>query len=455
MLRVAGLLIALIACISLGAQAASLPAKANLCSACHGSQGQGSDGLYPRLAGQPADYLYRQLENFSNGARKNSVMAAIAGQLTAGDMHSLATYFSSLQVAFVPQTSAKLTVTELALGRELVTLGDWAHGVPACASCHAPDLGGVAPQIPGLAGQPVQYLGAALQRLKTSDDSNLAAATMQKVSRGLSADDIQAVAAYIGSLKAGEQPVVTRPVFDVDYHPVAQSPAAFTPPPLSAIPTGPDGDAIWQGLQLFKHTRALASDYVGNDLNCVNCHVDLGRQAGSAPMWAAYVAYPKYRSKNHKVNTLEERIQGCFRYSMNGKPPAADSAGMKALVAYFHWLATGLPVGITPKGAGYPKLPDPPEKASVERGAKVYAANCAICHADNGEGRNVRHAQVFPPLWGPRSYNAGAGMSNIRMAAAFIHANMPYGRGRQLTLQEAWDVAAYMDGQPRPPDPRK
>ncbi|MGH8370955.1 MAG: c-type cytochrome, partial [Gammaproteobacteria bacterium] len=300
----------------------------------------------------------------------------------------------------------------------------------------------------------VQYLSAALQRLKASHDSDLAASTMRKVSRGLSTDDIQSVALYIGSLKAGERPVATRPGYDIAYHPVAQSPAAFTSPPLNAIPTDPDGDAIWQGLQLFDHTHALANGYVGDDLDCVNCHVDQGREADSAPMWAAYVAYPKYRSKNHKVNTLEERIQGCFRYSMNGKPPAADSAEMKALVTYFHWLATGLPVGITPKGAGYLKLAAPPKPADIERGARVYATDCAMCHGDRGEGRKADGDQSFPPLWGSRSYNWGAGMSSISNAAAFIKADMPYGGAVNLNLQDSWDVAAYVDSHPRPQDPR-
>lgn len=86
-------------------------------------------------------------------------------------------------------------------------------------------------------------------------------------------------------------------------------------------------------------------------------------------MGAAYVAYPEYRGKNRHMNTLEERIQDCFRYSMNGRPPADDSPAMAALLDYFHGLVTGLPVGITPKGAGYPELPTPHESPYILRAA--------------------------------------------------------------------------------------
>jgi thiosulfate dehydrogenase len=154
------------------------------------------------------------------------------------------------------------------------------------------------------------------------------------------------------------------------------------------------------------------------------------------------------------VNTLEERIQGCFRYSMNGTTPAVDSPEMKTLVTYFHWLATGLPVGITPKGAGYPRLPSPAHPADILRGSEVFATNCALCHGSDGQGRTANGMQVFPPLWGPRSFNWGAGMERVSTAAGFIKANMPYGAGGMLSDQQAWDVAAFVESHERPQDPR-
>src|SRR3546814_8483019 len=76
-------------------------------------------------------------------------------------------------------------------------------------------------------------------------------------------------------------------------------------------------------------------------MNCTNCHLDQGRKANSAPLWGAYPMYPAYRKKNDKVNSYAERIQGCFQFSMNGKPPAADSHVINALTAYSYWLSTG------------------------------------------------------------------------------------------------------------------
>jgi thiosulfate dehydrogenase len=151
---------------------------------------------------------------------------------------------------------------------------------------------------------------------------------------------------------------------------------------------------------------------------------------------------------------MQMRIQGCFRFSENGTAPPADSREITALVTYFHWLATGLPVGIKPKAVGYPKLAAPKQTPSPERGAKIYAARCAMCHGDDGQGRSASGKSVFPPLWGPQSFNWGAGMHQVNLSAAFIKSNMPYGAADTLGEQEAWDVAAYVNSRPRPADPR-
>lgn len=228
----------------------------------------------------------------------------------------------------------------------------------------------------------------------------------------------------------------------------------FSPPPDSAIPAGEFGDTIRLGRNIFTHTQIYAKQFVGNGLNCVNCHLDDGRKADAAPLWAAYVKYPAYRAKNHKVNSYEERLAGCFRFSMNGTAPAPDSKEMIALVAYSFWLAQGAPTGADLAGGGYPKLDNPPSAPDATRGAAVFAANCAICHGAAGQGTKVGGKYVFPPLWGKDSYNAGAGMYQVRTAAEFIRANMPLGKGDTLSLQDAWDVAQYLNSHDRPPKPR-
>lgn len=234
----------------------------------------------------------------------------------------------------------------------------------------------------------------------------------------------------------------------------ASPPQAFTPPPRSAMPGGPFGHAVKSGENIFRHTTVYAKGIIGNKLNCSNCHVDGGRLPGSAPLWAAYTAYPAYRSKNKKVNSLGMRLQGCFRFSENGKVPALNSKTMIDLEAYAYWLATGAPTGAQLAGRGYPKLAAPPKPASYAAGETEYRTNCALCHGANGEGQYAGGQTVFPPLWGADSFNWGAGMGSIKNAAAFIHANMPFGAVGTLSVQQAWDVARYIDSQERPQDPR-
>ncbi|HSN33919.1 MAG TPA: c-type cytochrome, partial [Ideonella sp.] len=180
-----------------------------------------------------------------------------------------------------------------------------------------------------------------------------------------------------------------------------------------------------------------------------------GRRENSAPMWAAYVAYPAYRSKNRHVNTFEERMQGCFRFSMNGKAPPLGDPVLVALESYAYWLARGAPTGALLAGRGYPKLAKPPLAPDARRGAEVYRAHCALCHGRGGAGRTSRAGYVaFPPLWGADSFNWGAGMASFDKAAGFIAANMPFSQGGSLDLQQSWDVALYIDSRPRPQDPR-
>jgi len=228
----------------------------------------------------------------------------------------------------------------------------------------------------------------------------------------------------------------------------------FTPPPESEIPDDQFGEMVRYGRDLFVNTQQLRGKYVGNDMNCVNCHVDAGRRADSAPLWAAYTMYPAYRKKNDRVNTMEERIQGCFRYSMNGSPPPSGSPELTALITYHYWLAKGAPTGVALEGRGYPKLDAPERQPDIRRGREVFQAQCAICHGDDGMGRMAEGEVAFPPLWGEGSYNWGAGMHRVNTAAAFIHANMPLGKPYSLSEQQAWDVAAYINSHERPQDPR-
>jgi thiosulfate dehydrogenase len=248
---------------------------------------------------------------------------------------------------------------------------------------------------------------------------------------------------------------------------VAQPPAKppsdlFQPPARGAYPEGELGEAVKRGEAIFHDTKANAGRFVGNDLSCANCHLDDGRRADSTPMWAAWGLYPAYRKKNGRVNTMAERLQGCFTFSMNAPASEAGHAPdpldpvIVELEAYMYWLATGAPSGVKLKGQGYPELAKPAQAPDLARGQAIYTAQCAICHGEMGHGMpDPEGRQAFPPLWGARAYNWGAGMHRTNTAAAFIRANMPLGKPNTLSEQEAWDVAAFVNSHERPVDPRQ
>lgn len=213
---------------------------------------------------------------------------------------------------------------------------------------------------------------------------------------------------------------------------------------------------IRRGYDLFMNTQQLRGKNVFNSMNCSSCHMGEGRLPYAGPVWPAAVTLPNYRPKNDHVNNLEERIAGCFSYSMNGTPPAYGSDDMLALSAYHQWLAKGVEMFPSKPiyGSGYPPLPDPQQKPDAARGKRVYEAKCSLCHANDGSGLVQNGKEVFPAVWGDRSYNWGAGISRHFTLAAFVKHNMPLGQRGTLSDQEAWDVAQYINTQERPQDPR-
>lgn len=208
---------------------------------------------------------------------------------------------------------------------------------------------------------------------------------------------------------------------------------------------------ILQGRDLFMNTQQLRGKYVFNDMNCKSCHMGEGGLNFAGPVWPAATTLPDFRGKNGFVNSFEERIAGCFSYSMNGISPEYGSDIMVALTAYHQWLAKGSQVYETRPiaGRGF-RIPEPELKPDYARGEKVYQEHCATCHGVDGQGVQG----VFPPVWGDRSYNWGAGMSRIPILAGFVHWNMPLGQPGKLSHQESWDVAYFINGHDRPQDPR-
>lgn len=206
-------------------------------------------------------------------------------------------------------------------------------------------------------------------------------------------------------------------------------------------------DAVLLGYNILIDTQKYAKDFVGNKLNCTNCHFSggntTGGENGSISLAAIASAYPCYNSRSEKVISLGERINSCFERSLNGKPLALGSQEMVALEAYLHWISRNYPIYAPIPWRGLKELRS--EKTpSSSQGKLVYERTCALCHGKDGDG-----GTDIPPVFGERAYNDGAGMNNIDTLASFIHANMPY-ENPTLTVEEAFDVAAYIMEKPRP-----
>lgn len=168
------------------------------CASCHGAAGQGTLST-PRLAGQPAAYLEKQLRDFASGARDNESMALVARALSEGEMARVAAYYA--QVALSAPGRATLG-GDLARGEALARRGDWKDDVPACFSCHGSNGEGVAPGFPALAGQTSDYIFAQLAAWHAGERKNSPQALMDGIARGMTPQDMRAVADYLGALPA-------------------------------------------------------------------------------------------------------------------------------------------------------------------------------------------------------------------------------------------------------------
>jgi thiosulfate dehydrogenase len=237
----------------------------------------------------------------------------------------------------------------------------------------------------------------------------------------------------------------------------------WTPPDVATVADDPFGALVKYGFALFTDTAneigPTVSDparrLAGNNLACQNCHLQGGTQAYAMPLIGVWGQFPQYRAREGAVDMLEDRINGCMERSMNGRALAPDSREMRAFSSYVRWLSTGVPDGAKLIGAGTLRIKEPARAADLGHGAEIFSNVCAACHGPDGLGQ---HAQTgagyqFPPLWGPDSYNNGAGMSRLLTAAAYAMHNMPIGttfNAPALTDEEAYDVAAYIISQKRP-----
>jgi cytochrome c len=235
------------------------------------------------------------------------------------------------------------------------------------------------------------------------------------------------------------------------------------PPPANPVSQWDKDNwaAITRGYNLATQTYELLPQQVPvAKLHCSSCHLNGG--ANKVAAW-----WVDLKEEYPTTPQLQARINQCFTNSLNGKvlcTPAGDglrgdcdaNANMNAFLKYMEWLnqqwANTPHTGPTPHG--FPHIPD--LIGDAKRGQQIFVQKCAVCHGLDGQGRYEGNRYFRPALWGPHSFNQAAGMfAHANLLAGFARSNMPYGAGGQLTPQEAWDVQAYIDLQPRPGKPTK
>lgn len=228
----------------------------------------------------------------------------------------------------------------------------------------------------------------------------------------------------------------------------------YAPPSMDDVPEGEEGELIKLGYRYANETSTLLDEYVGNKLTCASCHANGGYE-GSLDLVGISKTSPSYNPRAGKEVTLEDRINGCFRRSMNGKPLPKESEEMKAMVAFYDYISQNVPDGTTERPwARLKKSEADIENVDIAAGEELYNKACITCHGTGSD------APAGLALWGDDSYNIGAGMARKRTAAGFIQSFMPktemggYAPG-SLTDEEAMNIAAYINAQERPDFPDK
>lgn len=382
---------------------------------------------------------------------------------TDGDLVAIATYLKSLPTDH-PYVEPSEDIADVPADM-FTTRGGLAYA-QFCADCHRLDGTGVPKVFPPLAGNP---------SIASKDPSTLIHITLTgwKTAKtnayprvftmpGFARLDDREVAELLSFVRANwgnGAPAVTadavkaaRAVLDprIDN-------SRFETPRIADILDEPNAEQLIRGMRLNTETHELLPDNVGNVLNCASCHLNAGTVADGSPYVGVSAFFPSYAPRAGREITLEDRINGCFLRSMNGKALPKEGDDMKAMVAYFDWMKRETRPEDRVEGRGIGKIdrsivPDP------ENGARVYVAQCAVCHGQDGEGlKNANGRFIYPPLWGDESFNIGAGMARTYTAAAFVKRNMPIGFHERFPLgqgglsdQEAVDVAEYFSHKPRP-----
>lgn len=234
----------------------------------------------------------------------------------------------------------------------------------------------------------------------------------------------------------------------------------WTPPDIETISDSAQRKKVLYGKNLVAHTASYfgpkgSISQSTNGLNCQNCHLNAGTVVFGNNYGSVASTYPKFRPRSGSIESISKRVNDCFERSLNGKALDTTSAEMRAIIAYIKFLGSNIVKGEKASGSGLKDLPYLSRAANPALGKKSYILKCQSCHQANGDGvlNNSKNEFTYPALWGNNSYNNGAGLYRLINLAKFIKYNMPLGathEAPQLSDAEAWDIAAFINTQPRP-----
>lgn len=224
------------------------------------------------------------------------------------------------------------------------------------------------------------------------------------------------------------------------------------------------------GYQIFVNTPREAARFAPSKVSCNNCHLNAGQRERALPLVGVAGVFPEYNARAGRLITLADRIVECFMRSENaagrfsgGDDPAAEgevntwpsptSKEVLAVAAYIAWLSNGYPVGQNPAWRGRTAIAAnqliPVDRLDRRKGEELYVDHCSTCHGADGRGVQIGD-KTAGPLWGPDSWNDGAGAARVYTLAGIIRYSMPYLNPGSLTDEEAQQVAAFITAQPRP-----
>jgi thiosulfate dehydrogenase len=232
------------------------------------------------------------------------------------------------------------------------------------------------------------------------------------------------------------------------------------PPDTLEIAKEKNADQILYGRELIMHTALYLGpkgkvSKMSNGMNCQNCHLEAGTKPYGNNYLAVSSTYPKFRERSGTMESIFKRVNDCFERSLNGTALDTTSKELQAIQSYIKWVGKNVNKDAKVRGSGIANLRYMNRAASPIKGKMIYGIKCSSCHGVKGEGQlNADgNSYLYPPLWGKNSYNIGAGLYRLSRFAGFVKFNMPQGASYNnilLSDEEAWDLAAFVNSQPRP-----